>query len=69
MHIYTKFLHVFISGKQFPLAGDLLGRERVTGARKARAGCDSPCNRYENIVEEPATWHAKQTFLGASQTY
>ena len=51
------------------MVGDLLGRERVTGARKARASCDSPCNRYENIVEQTATWNAKQAFLGVSQTY
>ena len=54
------------SGKQFPLAGDLLGRERVTGARKTTAGCDSPCQQYNNIVEIPSVWHAKQAFLSVS---
>ena len=46
-----------------PLAGDLLGRERVTGAKKTRLGCDSAAERFENIVECPALWHAKQSFL------
>ncbi|XP_068733624.1 uncharacterized protein [Montipora capricornis] len=46
-----------------PLAGDLLGRERVTGAKKTRLGCDSASERFENIVECPALWHAKQSFL------
>jgi len=46
-----------------PLAGDLLGRERVTGAKRAQMGCDRPEERYENITEMPALWHAKQAFL------
>ena len=46
-----------------PLAGNLLGRERVTGAKKTRLGCDSAAERFENIVECPALWHAKQSFL------
>ena len=46
-----------------PLAGDLLGRERVTGAKRARMGCDQPEERYDNIIETPALWHAKQAFL------
>ena len=46
-----------------PLAGDLLGRERVTGAKKTRAGCDYRTDRFEHIVETPAVWHAKQSFL------
>ena len=33
--------------------GDLLGRERVTGAKKTRLGCDSPVERFENIIEMP----------------
>lgn len=49
-----------------PLAGDLLGRERVTGAKKTRLGCDSTVERFENIVECPALWHAKQSFLSVS---
>ena len=46
-----------------PLAGDLLGRERVTGAKKTRLGCDDPVDRFDNIVECPAFWHCKQSFL------
>lgn len=50
-----------------PLAGDLLGRERVTGTKKTRLGCDSPSERFQNIVEAPALWHTKQSFLGVSK--
>ena len=49
-----------------PLAGDLLGRECVTGAKRVRMGCDQPEERYDNIVETPALWHAKQAFLKVS---
>ena len=42
---------------------DLLGRERVTGAKRVRLGCDQPEERFENIIETPALWHAKQAFL------
>jgi len=28
-----------------PLGGDLLGRERITGAKKTRLGCDSAAER------------------------
>lgn len=49
-----------------PLAGDLLGKERVTGAKRVRMGCDQPEERYDNIVEIPALWHAKQAFLKVS---
>lgn len=49
-----------------PLAGDLLGRERVTGAKKTRAGCDYRTDRFDHIVETPAVWHAKQSFLCVS---
>lgn len=49
-----------------PLAGDLLGRERVTSAKKTRLGCDSAVERFDNIVECPALWHAKQSFLAVS---
>lgn len=48
---------------QVPLVGDLLGRERVTGAKKTRAGCDHSSDKFEHIVEVPAVWHAKQFFL------
>ena len=47
-----------------PLAGDLLGRERVTGAKKTRLGCDSIVERFENI----ALLHTKQSFLSANET-
>ena len=49
-----------------PLGGDLLGQERITGAKKTRLGCDSAAERFESIVEMPALWHAKQSFLGVS---
>ena len=52
-----------------PLAGDLLGRERVTSAKKTRLGCDSSFERFDNIVECPALWHAKQSFLSVSLLY
>ena len=48
-----------------PLCGDLrvLGRERVTGAKKTRMGYDFKTEKFENIVENVAQWHAKQSFL------
>lgn len=46
-----------------PLFGDLLGRERVTGAKRVRMGCDEPMDCYENITEAPGLWHAKQAYL------
>lgn len=46
-----------------PLGGDLLGRECVTGAKRAQMDCVQPEERYENITETPALWHAKQAFL------
>ena len=49
-----------------PLVGDLLYRERVTGAKKTQAGCDLPTDRFEHIIEAPAVWHAKQSFLCVS---
>ena len=49
-----------------PLIGDLLGRERVTGAKRTRAGCDYKADRFEHIIEVPAVWHAKQSFLCVS---
>jgi hypothetical protein len=52
-----------------PLVGDLLGRERLTGAKKTRTGCDYSSDRFEQIVEIPAVWHAKQFFLSVSQQY
>ena len=53
-----------LKGIQVPLGGDLLGRERVSGAKKTRMGCDYPTERFENIIENVAQWHAKQSFLG-----
>jgi hypothetical protein len=52
-----------------PLVGDLLGRERLTGAKKTRAGCDHSADRFEQIVELPAVWHAKQFFLSVSEVF
>ena len=51
---------------KLPLCGDLLGRERITGAKRMRLGCDAPSDRFENIYEYPALWHVKQSFLGVS---
>ena len=38
----------------------------MTGAKKTRLGCDSIVERFKNIVECPALWHAKQSFLSVS---
>ena len=54
-----------LKGVNVPLCGDLLGRERVTGAKKTRLGCDQQHERFQNI-EFPALWHVKQSFLGVS---
>lgn len=48
---------------KLPLCGDLLGRERITGAKKTRLGCDRNFERSNNIIEYPALWHTKQSFL------
>lgn len=50
------------------LAGDFLGRERFTGAwaKNTRAGCDYSSDRFEQIIEILAIWHAKQFFLSVS---
>ena len=53
-----------LSEVKVPLCGDLLGRERVTGAKQTRMGCDYKTERFDNIVENVAQWHAKQSFLG-----
>ena len=58
---------VILRNVKLPLVGDLLGRERVSGAKKTRLGCDSPSERFQNIVEVPALWHTKQSFLGVSK--
>lgn len=46
------------------LCGDLLGRKRITGAKKTRLDCDWNHDKFNNIIEYPALWHAKQSFLG-----
>jgi len=48
---------------QIPIGGDLLGRERITGAKKLRKGCDKASERFENMTETAEYWHAKQAFL------
>ena len=48
---------------QIPIVGDLLGRERITGAKKLRKGCDKTSERFENMTETAEYWHAKQAFL------
>lgn len=55
-----------LKGIKVPLGGDQLGRERVTGAKKLRLGCDSATARLEHIEEMPELWHAKQAFLSVS---
>ena len=51
---------------QIPIGGDLLGRERITGAKKLRKGCDKTSERFENMTETAEYWHAKQAFLSVS---
>jgi hypothetical protein len=58
-----------LKGIKLPLCGDLLGRERVTGAKKTRMGCDYKTERFDNIIENVAQWHTKQSFLGVRPTY
>ena len=63
--LFRRFnLRNVIIGKHVSLFGDLLGRERVTGAKNTRAGCDYSCKKFECTVEAAALWHAKQSFLG-----
>ena len=52
-----------LEGINIPLCGDLLGRERVSGAEKLRSGCDYRTERFDHIVENVAQWHTKQSFL------
>ena len=40
-----------LKGHHVPLVGDLLGRERVTGAKKTRAGCDLPTDRLNTLLK------------------
>ena len=53
-----------LKGINIPLCGDLLGCERVSGAKKLRSGCDYRTERFDHIVENVAQWHTKQSFLG-----
>ena len=55
-----------LKGVKVPLFGDLLGRERLTGAKKTRAGCNFSSDKFEQVVEVPVVWHAKQFFLSVS---
>ena len=48
---------------QLPLGGDLLGRERITSAKRLRTGCDKADERFDNITEVSEYWHAKQSLL------
>ena len=64
-----KYKEAVLKGITVPLCGDLLGRERVTGAKRARLGCDHRVERFENIVENVAQWHTKQSFLGVCNDY
>ena len=52
---------------QMPIGGDLLGRERITGAKRLRKGCDKASERFENMTETAEYWHAKQAFLSVCQ--
>lgn len=51
---------------QIPIGGDLLGRERITGAKKLRKGCDKAFERFDNMTETAEYWHAKQAVLSVS---
>ena len=52
-----------LKGVKVSLFGDLLGRERLTGAKKTRAGCKFSSDKFEQVVEVPAVMHAKQFFF------
>ena len=43
-----------LQGVKVPLVGDLLGRERLTGGKKTRAGRDFASDRFVQLVEVPA---------------
>lgn len=51
---------------QIPIGGDLLGRERITGATMLRKGCNKASERFDNMSEVAEFWHAKQAFLSVS---
>lgn len=48
------------------IGGDLLGLERITGAKMLRKGCNQASERFDNMSEVAEFWHAKQAFLGVS---
>ena len=54
---------------QIPNGGDLLGRERITGAKMLRKGCNQASERFDNMSEVAEFWHAKQAFLSVSLNY
>ena len=60
------WMDTILTDVKVPLGGDQLGRERVTGAKKLRLGCDSSIARLEHIEEMPELWHAKQSFFSVS---
>ena len=64
--ISPKEKDAILKNAKVPLCGDLLGRERITGAKKTRLGCDWNHEKFTNIFEYPALWHTKQSFLGVS---
>ena len=51
---------------QIPIGGDLLGRERITGVKMLRKGCNQASERFDNMSEVAEFWHAKQAFLSVS---
>ena len=52
---------------QIPIGGDLLGRERITGAKILRKGCNHASERFDNMSEVAEFWHTKQAFVSVSQ--
>ena len=56
-----KYKEAVLKGITVPLSGDLLGRERVTGAKRARLGCNHRVERFENIVENVAQYNGIQS--------
>lgn len=54
---------------QFPLVGDRLGRESVTGAKKLRSGCDEAKERFDNIVEVVRILACQTKFVRPSASF
>ncbi|XP_067022428.1 uncharacterized protein [Acropora muricata] len=46
-----------------PIGGDLFGRERITGAKMLRKGCNHASEIFDNMSEVAEFWHTKQAFL------